>query len=68
MLWVQWIVEEFSIFSLDLNHFYMTGMELCRLSKEEFLHLCPPFVGEILWEHLDRLQSGNWFARCKIAH
>ncbi|CAK8678101.1 unnamed protein product [Clavelina lepadiformis] len=54
--WVRWIAQEFSIPSLDESNFAMPGSMLCSLRKDDFLHLCPPYVGEILWEHLDRLQ------------
>uniref|UniRef100_H2YZV8 ETS domain-containing protein n=1 Tax=Ciona savignyi TaxID=51511 RepID=H2YZV8_CIOSA len=55
--WARWIAQEFSIPSLDESNFCIPGSMMCSLRKESFLHLCPPFVGEILWEHLDRLQS-----------
>nr|CAB3243922.1 ets/pointed2 [Phallusia mammillata] len=55
--WARWIAQEFSIPSLDESNFNLPGATLCGLRKENFLRLCPPFVGEILWEHLDRLQS-----------
>ena len=57
--WARWIAQEFSIPALDESNFNITGVFLCSLRKDEFLKLCPPFVGEILWEHLDRLQSGK---------
>lgn len=56
-IWARWIAQEFSIPSLDESKFNITGSLLCNLRKEDFLSRCPPFVGEILWEHLDRLQS-----------
>jgi len=57
--WARWIAQEFSIPSLDESNFAIHGSVLCGLRKEDFLRLCPPFVGEILWEHLDRLQNGK---------
>lgn len=35
----------------------MRGRELCKMEKEKFLKLAPPFMGDILWEHLDILQK-----------
>lgn len=32
------------------------------MDKESFLNICPPFAGEILWEHLDRLKAGKNFS------
>ena len=37
----------------------MEGKEMCSLSKEEFLERTPPFMGDILWEHLEIMQRGE---------
>ncbi|XP_039247623.2 protein C-ets-1-like [Styela clava] len=54
--WTRWITGEFSIPSLNEENFRIHGSLLCGLRKERFLKLCPPFVGEILLEHLEQLQ------------
>ena len=42
-----------------MSNFAVKGNHLCKMEKEEFLTRCPPFVGDILWEHLDILQKGR---------
>lgn len=37
----------------------MTGKMICEMGKEMFLAQTPPYVGDILWEHLDRLLRGK---------
>lgn len=32
---------------------------MCAMGKENFLARTPPFMGDILWEHLEILQKGN---------
>jgi hypothetical protein len=36
----------------------MRGKDMCALGKESFLARTPPYMGDILWEHLDILQKG----------
>ena len=36
----------------------MPGHDLLRLGREAFLDRAPPFMGDILWEHLEILQKG----------
>ncbi len=45
-----------------INKFSMSGQELVELGREKFLDHAPPFMGDILWEHLEILQAGRW--RC----
>lgn len=56
--WLDWATREFSLPSAgsttDIN---MSGKEMCSLSKEAFLARFPPFMGDILFEHLDILQK-----------
>ncbi|KAG8182679.1 hypothetical protein JTE90_017658, partial [Oedothorax gibbosus] len=53
--WLSWATREFSLGSLpDLQ---MSGKEMCALPKEAFLARFPPFMGDILFEHLDILQK-----------
>ena len=35
----------------------MSGKEICTLTKEQFLSRAPPFMGDILWAHLEILQK-----------
>ncbi len=46
----------------------ISGAEMCALSKEEFLARAPPFMGDILWAHLEILQKeGNATAAAAAA-
>ncbi|XP_067679300.1 transforming protein p54/c-ets-1-like isoform X1 [Haliotis asinina] len=55
--WLNWAVQEFSLEGINMANFAVKGADLCKMEKEEFLSRCPPFVGDILWEHLDILQK-----------
>ena len=56
--WLSWAAREFSLEGVKFDNFSMTGKELLRLGREAFLARSPPFVGDILWEHLEILQKG----------
>ncbi|KAL4228759.1 Protein C-ets-1 [Mactra antiquata] len=55
--WLNWAINEFTLEGVNINNFTMRGSELCKMEKEKFLKLAPPFMGDILWEHLDILQK-----------
>lgn len=55
--WLCWAIKEFTLDGVTLANFRMTGKEMCAMPREAFLSLAPPFVGDILWEHLDLLQK-----------
>ena len=57
--WVLWAIKEFSLEGVSVGNFRMAGRELCSLSKLEFLGRAPPFMGDILWEHIDMLRKGG---------
>ena len=38
----------------------MHGREIVGMGREGFLAIAPPFTGDILWEHLEILQKGNY--------
>lgn len=59
MQWLQWAVREFSLEGIKMENFNLTGKELCGMGREAFLSRAPPFMGDILWEHLEILQKGN---------
>ena len=42
-----------------MENFNLTGKELCGMGREAFLSRAPPFMGDILWEHLEILQKGS---------
>ncbi|GFO11115.1 protein c-ets-2 [Plakobranchus ocellatus] len=55
--WLQWFTHEFSFEGLQMSNFQMDGRELCNLDKKEFLERCPPYIGDIIWEHLDMMKK-----------
>ncbi len=57
--WLNWAIKEFSLEGVVLQHFRMRGRDMCAMGKENFLARTPPFMGDILWEHLEILQKGN---------
>ena len=63
--WLNWAIKEFSLEGVVLQHFRMRGREMCAMGKENFLSRTPPFMGDILWEHLEILQKGK-FDLCYI--
>ena len=50
--WIQWAIKEFSLRDIDVDCFDMTGKELCKLTREDFLKLAPAYNGDILMAHL----------------
>ena len=59
--WLNWAMKEFSLVSMNLEPFIkMKGRDLVELGKEKFTAITPAFTGDILWEHLDILQKGNY--------
>uniref|UniRef100_T1JZB4 ETS domain-containing protein n=1 Tax=Tetranychus urticae TaxID=32264 RepID=T1JZB4_TETUR len=57
--WLNWAMREFSFESSQTFYLNMKGKDVCNLRKDEFLALTPPYMGEILWEHLDILLKGE---------
>jgi len=64
--WLNWAIHEFSLENVVRSQFCLSGARLLQLSRDEFLRRAPPFVGDILHEHLDVLQKGR-FCRRAIA-
>jgi len=59
--WLAWAIREFSLQGPHIDsfveHLKMCGRQVCSISKEEFLSRAPPFMGDILWAHLEILQK-----------
>ncbi|KAJ8316355.1 hypothetical protein KUTeg_006369 [Tegillarca granosa] len=55
--WLRWAIQEFSLEGINMGNFAVNGQDLVKMEKENFLKLAPPFMGDILWEHLDILQK-----------
>ena len=60
MQWLNWAICEFSLEGINMGNFNMLGKDLIQLGREAFLSRAPPFMGDILWEHLEILQKGEW--------
>jgi c-ets proto-oncogene protein len=57
--WLTWAIREFSLEGVFTNTFSMDGLQLIQMGREDFLAKTPPFMGDILWEHLEILQKGT---------
>ncbi|CAG2100659.1 unnamed protein product [Medioppia subpectinata] len=58
--WLNWAIREFCLEGVNPHNFSaMKGKDVCALGKDSFLALTPPFMGDILWEHLDILQKAE---------
>ena len=55
--WLDWTVQEFGFNLIDKSNFRLTGMELCALSREEFLKRSPQYIGDVLYSHLNLLKA-----------
>ncbi|XP_038065039.1 protein C-ets-1-like isoform X1 [Patiria miniata] len=55
--WVLWAIKEFSLEGVSVSNLRIPGHELCALDKADFLSRVPPFMGDILWEHIDMLRK-----------
>ncbi|KAF2344160.1 Pointed domain, partial [Trinorchestia longiramus] len=56
-LWLQWAVKDFSLEGISVEDFNMSGVDLLTLGRDAFLARTPPFMGEILWQHLEFVQK-----------
>jgi c-ets proto-oncogene protein len=57
--WLSWASGELSLHILDPSVLSVKGAQLCQMEREEFIERCPPYVGDILWEHLDLMKKGE---------
>ncbi|XP_014253624.1 protein C-ets-1 isoform X2 [Cimex lectularius] len=55
--WLAWAIREFSLEGVKMQQFCMRGKDICAMGKEAFLSRAPPYMGDILWEHLEILQK-----------
>ncbi|CAG5105854.1 Oidioi.mRNA.OKI2018_I69.chr1.g2514.t1.cds [Oikopleura dioica] len=53
--WANWIKDEFRLDSFNINN--IDGSQLLGLTRDEFLYLWPPLVGDIPWEHMNFLKT-----------
>ncbi|XP_021366639.1 protein c-ets-1-B-like isoform X3 [Mizuhopecten yessoensis] len=64
--WLQWAVKEFNVQGISMGNFAINGQQMIKNGKDEFLKLAPPYMGDILWEHLQELQKGYTRSDSKI--
>ncbi|KAK7488022.1 hypothetical protein BaRGS_00020767, partial [Batillaria attramentaria] len=57
--WLAWASAELSLHGIDVTMWAVKGSQLCKMDREEFTARCPPFVGDILWEHLDIMKKAE---------
>ncbi len=59
--WLSWAIREFSLQGPHIDTFVaslsLSGRQVCAMDKEEFISRAPPFMGDILWAHLEILQK-----------
>jgi hypothetical protein len=55
--WLDWAVQEFDFKPIDKSSWQLSGLQLCALSKEEFLERAPPYAGDVLHSHLNLLKA-----------
>jgi len=62
--WLDWAIGQFSLESVAVDQFDLTGVELCQLSHDDFTQLVPNDVDNIFWTHLELLRKckfvGKW--------
>lgn len=56
--WLDWVMHEYALIGIRTDRFNMSGKEMCQLGKEAFLERAPPYVGDVLWEHLEVMKRG----------
>ena len=56
--WLEWAINEFHLEGVSTQEFSISGQQLVDLGRDNFLVRAPPYVGDILWEHLDILLKG----------
>lgn len=61
MHWICWTANEFSFQGVEIDKkLSVLGKDLCAMHREDFVDKAPPMLGDILWEHLEILQKGEF--------
>ncbi|CAI8056675.1 SAM pointed domain-containing Ets transcription factor [Geodia barretti] len=55
--WLDWFTEQVGFNPLNKFKWQVSGIQLCALSKEDFLERCPPGLGEALHSQLCLLKA-----------
>ncbi|XP_076438360.1 transforming protein p54/c-ets-1-like isoform X2 [Babylonia areolata] len=66
--WLAWASAELSLHGIDASLWAVKGAQLCKMDREDFINRCPPFVGDILWEHLDIMKREVLQARSLLCY
>ena len=59
--WLDWAVQEFGFNTVSKSNWQLSGLQLCALSKDEFLERAPPYTGDVLHSHLNLLKAKGMF-------
>ena len=62
--WLDWAAQEFGLDPIQVSNFPLTGVQLCHLSKEEFVERSPPYTGDVLYSHLTLLRARSGESLC----
>ncbi|CAM4695903.1 unnamed protein product, partial [Lepidochelys olivacea] len=58
--WLDWAVKEYVLEEVDVGLFqHVDGKELCKMGKEDFLHLTSPYNADVLLSHLAYLRQSS---------
>ncbi|XP_011330308.1 DNA-binding protein Ets97D isoform X2 [Ooceraea biroi] len=60
--WLQWAVRQFSLVSLRLADWNITGAQLCNLTMDEFHAKVPLDPGDVFWTHFELLRKCKFVA------
>jgi len=66
--WLMWAIKDFSLEGISVQEFQMRGRDLVGMGRESFLARTPPFMGDILWQHLEFLQKDVEDETASLAH
>ena len=63
--WLSWALREFSLDGISLNKFAaFDGPAICQLTQQQLVALSPPYVGDILYRHLQDLKRAASIDDC----
>ncbi|XP_050716777.1 protein C-ets-2-like isoform X8 [Eriocheir sinensis] len=66
--WLMWAIKDFSLEGVSVHEFQMKGRDLVGMGRDSFLNRTPPFMGDILWQHLEFLQKDVEEESANLAH
>ncbi|KAK8740189.1 hypothetical protein OTU49_003090, partial [Cherax quadricarinatus] len=66
--WLMWAIKDFSLEGVSVHEFQMKGRDLVGMGRDSFLARTPPFMGDILWQHLEFLQKDVEEESASLAH